>query len=184
MFFGTSKNCEKWVFQVSFRHFCQFDDRWNFSWIKFIWENVWNEPIVRNENSNWRKNSVKIQESYFRIPKLCIVLLLVQLDSVLFSLKQTETTLSHLEQGFEGIQQSCFASLKLAILARIVRYDRTIRSNVLTQSYNVDDSNEFCSNLSKIDLFKIIHVWSSLIWTNSRIEKLKILFLDFTVNGS
>ena len=46
------------------------------------------------------------------------------------------------------------------------------------------NSGEFRSILSKIDLFKIIRVWSSLIWTNSRIEKLKILFLDFTVNGS
>ena len=62
-----------------------------FSTMKFwiSWKKFWTEPIVRN--SRRRKNSVKIQEFYFRIPNLCIVLLFVQLDSVLFSLKQTET---------------------------------------------------------------------------------------------
>ena len=74
-----------------------------FSAMKFwiSWKKFWIEPIIRN--SRRRKNSVKIQEFYFRIPDLCIVLLFVQLDSVLFSLKQTETTLSHLELSFGRI---------------------------------------------------------------------------------
>ena len=89
-----------------------------FSTMKFwiSWKKFWTEPIVRN--SRRRKNSVKIQEFYFRIPNLCIVLLFVQLDSVLFSLKQTETISSDLELSFGKISQFLRTIFKLRSLAR------------------------------------------------------------------
>ena len=68
--------------------------------------------------SRRRKNSVKIQEFCFRIPNLCIVLLFVQLDSVLFSLKQTETISSDLELSFEKNSQFLRTIFKLRSLAR------------------------------------------------------------------
>ena len=65
---------------------------------RISWKKIWTKPVV--SNSGRRKNSVKIQEFYFRIPNLCIVLLFVLLDSVLFCLKQTETKLSNYELSF------------------------------------------------------------------------------------